>query len=74
MLGPDVLAPWDSGIYYVENAAPAEWEVTAPAGLIEFSIDSDNKLHIDVIYGKSYKAGFDIKYGDLTKHIVIKSL
>ena len=74
LIGPDILAPWDYGIYSVENAAPAEWSVIAPEGLVNFTTDSNNRLHVNIIYGKTYKPGFDIKYGDLIKHITIKSL
>ena len=43
--------------------------------LVSYSIDNEtNELKINVISGKSYKPGFDISYGNITKHIVIKSL
>lgn len=80
ILGPDVLAPYDTAIYTIENAGQGSWTVTVPNDsaktveeLVSYSIDN-NILSIDVIYGKSFKDGFDINYGDLTKHIVIKSL
>jgi len=81
IIGPDALAPYDIGIYTVENAEQGSWSVAAVANstksieeLISYTIDDMNRLHINVIYGKSFKAGFDISYGDLTQHIVIKSL
>ena len=82
LIGPDVVAPYDIARYKVENAESGSWVVAAAANstkpitdLVRYSIDSTtNELVLEVIYGKSYKSGFDISYGDLQKHIVIKSL
>ena len=81
IIGPSEVAPYDLGIYTIENASEGQWEVAASANstkaideLVKYNIDDDNKLHIEVVIGKSYKTGFDIKYGDLIKHVVIKSL
>ena len=82
LIGPDVVAPYDIARYKVENAESGSWVVAAAANstkpitdLVRYSIDSTtNELVLEVIYGKSYKLGFDISYGDLQKHIVIKSL
>lgn len=82
MLGPDVVAPYDVAVYKLENAGNGEWAVAAVENstktineLVSYSIDTEkNELTIKVVSGKSFKQGFDISYGDLKKHIVIKSL
>ena len=82
MLGPDVVAPYDVAVYKLENAGAGEWAVAAVENstktineLVSYSIDTEkNELIIKVISGKSFKQGFDISYGDLKKHVVIKSL
>ena len=81
LIGPDVVAPYDVTRYRVENVASGTWTVAAAAGsktidqLVRSSVDPEtNELIIEVISGKSYKPGFDISYGDLTKHVIIKSL
>ena len=82
LLGPDSVAPYDVAIYKVENAASGSWSVAAAANstkpledLVSYSVDNEtNELTVKVISGKSYKPGFDISYGELTKHVVIKSL
>lgn len=82
IIGPDVLSPYDRNIkYVVKNAADGAWKLqltAAAAGetlnkYISYTIDGDT-LVINVETSKSYKKGFDIKYGDITKHITIKSL
>ena len=74
IVGPDVLAPYDEVQFSVKDAAAATWEVDiADDNIISYSIDND-VLNIVVLTTKAYRKGFDIKYGDLKKHIVIKSL
>lgn len=74
IVGPDVLAPYDEVQFSVKGAAAATWEVDiADDNIISYSIDND-VLNIVVLTTKAYRKGFDIKYGDLKKHIVIKSL
>ena len=74
IVGPDVLAPYDEVQFSVKGAAAAAWEVDiADDNIISYSIDND-VLNIVVLTTKAYRKGFDIKYGDLKKHIVIKSL
>ena len=74
IVGPDVLAPYDEVQFSVKDAAAATWEVDiADNNIISYSIDND-VLNIAVLTTKAYRKGFDIKYGDLKKHIVIKSL
>lgn len=73
--GPDVLAPYDEVKFSAKGAAAAEWEVNiADNNIISYSIDDNNDLNIVVLTTKAYRKGFDIKYGDLKKHIIIKSL
>lgn len=79
--GPSVVAPYDSAVYFAENAAAAQWSVEAIENssklitdLVTYSIDEQNQLHLDVVSGKTFKAGFDIKYGDLIKHVTIESV
>lgn len=82
ILGPDTVAPYDIATYKVENIQDGSWTVATAADstknineLVSYSIDNEtNELKINVISGKSYKPGFDISYGNITKHIVIKSL
>lgn len=74
IVGPDVLAPYDEVQFSVKDTAAATWEVDiADDNIISYSIDND-VLNIVVLTTKAYRKGFDIKYGDLKKHIVIKSL
>ena len=74
IVGPDVLAPYDEVQFSVKGAAAATWEVDiADDNIISYSIDND-VLNIVVLTTKAYRKGFDIKYGNLKKHIVIKSL
>ena len=74
IVGPDVLAPYDEVQFSVKGAAAATWEVDiADDNIISYSVDND-VLNIVVLTTKAYRKGFDIKYGDLKKHIVIKSL
>ena len=81
ILGPDTIAPYDEGIEYEAiNAAAAAWEVSLSADAagnisdyISYTIDN-NKLVINVVTTKAYRKGFNIKYGDLVKHITIRSL
>lgn len=74
IVGPDVLAPYDEVQFSVKGAAAATWEVDiTDNNIISYSIDND-VLNIVVLTTKAYRKGFDIKYGDLKKHIVIKSL
>ena len=40
---------------------------------ITYTIDNNN-LTINVVTTKAYRKGFNIKFGDLVKHITIKSL
>jgi len=73
--GPDVLAPYDEIKFSAKGAAAAEWEVSiTDNNIISYSIDNNNDLNIVVLTTKAYRKGFDIKYGDLKKHITIKSL
>ena len=82
IIGPDVVAPYDIAIYSLENVADINddnWSIEANGAktvdeLVNWFVDSNHLLSISVKIGKSYKQGFDIKYGDLSKHIVIKSL
>lgn len=81
IIGPDVLAPYDTATYTVENAGAGSWSVSVPDGskksitdLISYTVSDKNELKIEVVYTKAYRIGFDIKYGDLSKHITIKSL
>ena len=76
IVGPDVLAPYDEVVYSVRAAAAAyQWQVEIEDdGIISWSIDNDNNLKIVVNTTKAYRKGFDIYYGDLQKHIIIKSL
>jgi len=82
IIGPDQLAPYDTAVYSLENVTTqSTWTVTAVTGstklitdLVSYSVDTSGNLHIEVIVGKSFKQGFDINYGNLTKHITIKSL
>ena len=79
IIGPDTLAPYDTKIQYkaVNVQDGSTWEVVAVPGGDLSAISyytQDNSLFINVETSKSYKKGFNIKYGDLTKHIVIKSL
>ena len=74
IVGPDVLAPYDEVQFSVKGAAAATWEVDiVDDNIISYSIDND-VLNIVVLTTKVYRKGFDIKYGDLKKHIIIKSL
>ena len=81
ILGPDVVSPYDENIVYeVKNAAVADWEVSLTEGAagqlsdyVSYTIDG-NKLTLSVVTTKAYRKGFNIKYGDLVKHITIKSL
>ena len=81
IIGPDVVAPFDFATFTIENPVDGEsWSVESVENsskplseLIRYSIE-DNKLKIEVIASKSFKQGFNIKYGDLIKHIIIKSL
>ena len=75
ILGPDVLSPYDE-VQYSTNTTAA-WEVLIPedAGeIISYSIDENNNLNIVVLTTRAYRKGFNIKCGDIQKHIVIKSL
>lgn len=73
--GPDVLAPYDEIKFSAKGAAAAEWEISiADNNIISYSIDDNNDLNIVVLTTKAYRKGFDIQYGDLKKHITIKSL
>ena len=75
IFGPDVLSPYDE-VQYSTNATAA-WEVLIPedAGeIISYSIDENNNLNIVVLTTRAYRKGFNIKCGDIQKHIVIKSL
>ena len=82
IIGPDTVAPFDTGIIYRPiNAAAAAWEVSLTEGAagklqdyISYTIDNNNNLVISVVTTKAYRKGFNIKYGDLVKHITIKSL
>ena len=67
-------------IYEVKNAEAAEWEVLLTDGAagqisdyVSYTID-ENKLILSVVTTKAYRKGFNIKYGDLVKHVSIKSL
>jgi hypothetical protein len=74
IIGSDVLSPYDERDYVVENAGTAEWVVTIDDdNIIDWSVDN-NVLHIIVKTTKAYRKGFQIAYGDLVKHITIKSL
>lgn len=74
IIGPDTLSPYDN-VVYTGLPEGREWTVEAPAqGLIDYSIDDENKLHIEVLTTKAYRKGFDICYGDSKRHITIKSL
>ena len=79
ILGPDTLAPYDENIQYkAVNSAAAAWQISTLDGTdinnyISYTTD-ENILRINVVTSKAYKKGFNIKYGDLIKHIVIKSL
>ena len=75
IFGPDVLSPYDE-VQYSTNTSAA-WEVLIPedAGeIISYSVDNDNNLKIVVLTTKAYRKGFNIKCGDIQKHIIIKSL
>lgn len=81
IIGSDTLSPFDENIKYtVLNGGAGAWSVILPTSaaaklqdLISYSIDGDN-LYITVKTTKSYRSGFDIKYGNATKHVTIKSL
>lgn len=81
ILGPDVVSPYDEGIIYeAKNAAAADWEVSLTedaagqlSDYVSYTIDG-NKLTLSVVTTKAYRKGFNIKYGNLVKHITIKSL
>lgn len=74
IIGSDYLSPYDEVEYIAQNASAAEWIVDiADDGIISWTIDN-NVLSIKVLTTKAYRKGFNIKYGDLVKHIVIKSL
>ena len=81
ILGPDTVSPYDENIIYeAKNAAVANWEVLLTEGAagqisdyVSYTIDG-NKLILSVVTTKAYRKGFNIKYGDLVKHITIKSL
>ena len=81
IIGPDVLSPYDENIVYKAINADGAWEVSltsAAAGSIDdyisYSIDDNNNLIINVTTTKAYRKGFNITYGDLIKHVTIKSL
>ena len=81
IIGAEVLAPYDTAVYSVENLGEGSWTVEAVEGssktineLVSYSVDSNNVLHLEIIIGKSFKTGFNIKYGDFVKHVTIKSL
>jgi hypothetical protein len=81
IIGPDVLSPYDENIVYKAINADGAWEVSltsAAAGSIDdyisYSIDDNNNLIINVTTTKAYRKGFNIIYGDLIKHVTIKSL
>lgn len=80
IIGPDTLSPYDEGIVYQAINAEGSWEVSLmpdAAGnigdYITYTIDNNN-LTINVVTTKAYRKGFNIKFGDLVKHITIKSL
>ena len=73
--GPDVLSPYDEVTYSTNTTAA--WEVLIPedAGdIISYSVDENHKLNIVVLTTRAYRKGFNIKCGNIQKHIVIKSL
>ena len=80
IIGPDTLSPYDEGVVYQAINAEGSWEVSLmpdAAGnigdYITYTIDNNN-LTINVVTTKAYRKGFNIKFGDLVKHITIKSL
>lgn len=79
ILGAEYLSPYDVFVYRVPDGAVGAWDVQ-PVGdarledLLKYEILSDNSLQITILTTKAYKKGFYISYGDLKKHIYIKSL
>lgn len=81
IVGADVLAPYDVVTYEVLGEPDGEWGVAATQDsdkqiedLVSWKILDGNKLQISVVTEKSFKKGFNIQYGNLNKHITIKSL
>lgn len=75
--GPDILSPFDIKVKYsAAEEATGEWSVetsgsVAASDLVSYAID-DKDIYITVKAKKSYKDGFDLKYGDSIKHITIR--
>lgn len=80
IIGPDTLAPYDEMTYTVDGDITGEWSLVASGdvfidSLIEYTVDPSNKaIKITVVTTRSYRKGFDLKYGDLSKHITISTI
>lgn len=84
IIGADTLSPYDENIkYYVVNDKGGSWSVTLPSGaaastqvsdIVSYTIGGDGSLYLTVETTKAYKLGININYGDITKHVAIKSL
>lgn len=72
--GPGTLYPFDINTYTIKNLniEAGAWSVSDPSIAKIIKISQDNlTATIEVITGRSNLKGFDIKYGDLLKHITI---
>lgn len=72
--GPEVLAPYDEVIYSVPIDTEGSWSLSAKDGLVEMQNVNDFATKIKVITTKVYRKGFDLKFGNLSKHIIIKTV
>lgn len=79
IIGSSTLSPFDKNVKYrIKNGGGGAWSVSLPDGtatddIVSYTIDGDN-LYISVVTNKSYAPGFDIHYGNTTKHVLIKAL
>ena len=78
IVGPDILSPFDVKVKYTAaDDTTGSWSVETLGGaatddLISYTIDGKS-IFITVKTKKSYKNGFNLKYGNSIKHITIRS-
>lgn len=80
IIGSSTLSPYDKNVKYrIKNSSGGAWSVSTPSGapaddIVSYTIDDNNNLYISVITNKAYEPGIDICYGEVKKHINIKTL
>lgn len=75
IIGSSVVKPYSVLVYQAKNFDKlSQWQIDSPLAVIKEISQDGLKATVEIITGKSNQEGFDIRYGNETFHVIIKSL